>query len=166
MLNAAKYGPMIDQLSGNSRLIYTNGELAEVQRFLGHEDLRVYLTRLLTSDGYEVSGVYVHSLDRIRDELLGSPGATLAPHGYLPVASSIGGNAVCFGMDGKVYWADHTGWYEDTISFQNRETGKWKSIPFTKENIPKALVLLAEDVDSFLERFLAGELEDYLDDLD
>ena len=166
MLEENRFGGIIDDLSEEPREPYSKADLADLKQFLVNDDIKNYLTRLLTPEGYDVSGVGVMSLESIRGELYASPGVNIAPYGYLPIASDGGGNAICFGVDGKVYWADHTGWAEDYINFKNRETGEWNEIPFIAENIPKALDLLSEDIPSFLERFLADEMEDELEALD
>src|SRR5206468_12508932 len=97
-----------------------------------------------------------------------APGSFIRPYGYLVVASSIGGNAVCFhSPSGKVFWADHVSFAPDCISFKDRTTGEWKYLhEYTPQNVAKALVPLDEDIESFLKDLLKDRLTKKLEALD
>jgi hypothetical protein len=127
-----------------------------------------YLRTLTPLEVYAASGVRVLSLDAIRTEIQElAPGVLLFPQGYVPFATSIGGNAVCFhAPTGRVVWADHSYFLEDSIYYMDRSTGDYHSVPFTPENIELAVVFLSDDLIAFLTELLDGRLEKKLDELD
>ena len=132
-----------------------------LEPFLTHPQFGRYLRALTPTEGYVASGVRVLSLDAIRQEVYElAPGAYLFPHGYMPFASSFGGDAICFHPPtGRVVWADHETFGSDAITHTDRE------LPFTPENIALAAVTLAEDFDSFLAELLQDRLTARLDHL-
>ena len=148
---------------------YGAADLRGLDPCLGQGDIRDYLSRCLPSHGYVASGVGVHNLLSIRDEVCpgAGPGGYIFPHGYIVVASSIGGNAVCFhSPSGRVVWADHEGFAHGRICYQDRATGKWHDTEFTPANIEKGVVLLSSDIGTFLRDLLADRLEQQLGALD
>lgn len=142
----------------NDRLetVFSNSEIVE------------YLSSLTPEDIYMASGVRVLTIDSIKEEIQRLvPGALLFPYGYLPIASSICGNVVCFhAPTNQIVWAGHDSFYVDLITFEDQTTKEWREIPFTSENIVKALVPLASDLKTFLTDLLNDKLEKQLDKLD
>ena len=148
---------------------YEAADLRGLDACLAHRDIRDYLSQCLSPSGYVASGVRVHNLNSIRDEVCpgAGPGGYIFPHGYVVVASSIGGNAVCFhSPSGRVVWADHEGFADDTICYKDRATGEWHSTEFTPANIERAVVVLSTDIGMFLFDLLADRLEQELEALD
>lgn len=135
---------------------------------LGNLDVSEYLCSLTTENIYIASGVRVLTLASIKEEIHElEPGAVLFRHGYLPIVSSIGGNIVCFHWStSRVVWADHTVVCGDLLSFKNQATMKWEEIPFTPENISKALIPLATDLKDFLSDLLDDKFEKQFDKFD
>ena len=136
--------------------------------FIRHPQFGEYLATLTPQDGYLASGVTVMPLDGIRQEVQElAPGARLLPHGYLVFATSVGGNAVCFdSRSGRVVWADHDSFGEDDITYKDRTTGKYRTVPFTAENVAQAVVPIADDFAGFVTELLHDRLERRLDELD
>ena len=133
-----------------------------------HPDVSEYLSDLTAENIYFASGVRVLTLDSIKQEIQQlEPGALLFQYGYLPIASSIGGNIICFHLPtNQVVWADHGSFGTEEISFENRLTGEWEYIPFSPENIQRALVPLATNLEAFLFDLLTDKMEKHLDELD
>jgi hypothetical protein len=140
----------------------------KLESILGHAELCEYLSNLTPENVYLASGVRVLTLDAIKKEIQQlAPSSILLPYGYFPIASSIGGNVVCFhAPTNRLVWADHTSFSGGEISFEDRATKKWHYIPFTPDNIEKALVPLATGLQVFLNDLLADKLEEQLDGLD
>jgi hypothetical protein len=90
----------------------------------------------------------------------------LFPRGYLVIATSIGGNAVCFHESGAVYWFDHSSFYDGRVSYKDRRTGEWIYEDLTDESIARAGVLLSPRIEPFLEQLLTDRLTERLDALD
>ena len=155
--------------AGCAPVHYEAAELLGFDGCLAQRDIRDYLSQCLSPSGYVASGVRVHNLTSIRGEVCprAGPGGYIFPHGYIVVASSIGGNAVCFhSPTGRVVWADHEGFADDVICYQDRASGKWHDAEFTPANIEKAVVLLSADIGNFLSDLLADKLEQQLEALD
>lgn len=148
---------------------HTIDELEPIKMFLKQKEIEEYLRFCLTPKGYQASGISLKSLNNIFEENMPdvAPGGYINPFGYLVIGTSVGGNALCFDSNyGNVYWADHDSFTEDGISYEDRETGDWIDLPFTDENIPKALFLLDRNIGDFLNKLLQDKLEKVLDDLD
>ncbi len=120
-------------------------DLAGLEPWLANNDLHQYLTECLVPGGYIASGLAVHDLREIRESTVQgcSPGGDLLPLGYLVIANSAGGNEVCVGTDGHVYWADHEAEY-------------------TPESVLQELVHLSENFESFLVSLLTDQLDQQL----
>jgi hypothetical protein len=148
---------------------YEAADLRGLDACMGHGDIRDYLSQCLSLSGYVASGVRVHNLRSIRDEVCpgAGPGGYIFPHGYVVVASSVGGNAVCFhSPSGRVVWADHEGFADGTICYKDRASGEWRDAEFTPLNIERAVVLLSSDIGMFLRDLLADRLGQELEALD
>ncbi len=126
----------------------TAEDLAGLEPWLANSDLHQYLTECLVPGGYIASGMAVHDLRAIRDHTVEgcSPGGDVLPLGYLVIADSAGGNEVCVGTDGHVYWADHEGQY-------------------TAETVRQELVHLSDSFEAFLVSLLTDQLDQQLREL-
>lgn len=167
-MNSERIVSLVTAKAGGSPVRLQPHQLQDFAGCFAHADIRDYLTGCLPVDGYTASGIYVHNLDRIRGEVCAGagPGGFIFPHGYVVIASSVGGNAVCFhSPSGRVVWVDHTSFTDDTISYKDRATGKWCYLPFAAENIERAVILLSDDIESFLTDLLHDRLEANLDEL-
>jgi len=138
-----------------------------------HEDIRQYLEFCVPAKGFQASGITVLGVERgigIHDENAPgvSPGGRLRRFGYIAIGISVGGHGLMFSSeDGAVYWADYTDFSdEDEIDYQDRTTKKLHSVPFTRENIFKALVPITSSIEEFLLKLLRDEYEDLFDSLD
>jgi hypothetical protein len=163
----------LETRSGRSTASHSAEELAPIGDALQDPDLHAYLSNCLPPEVVEVSGVRLLSLHQILDEIYpgSTPGSQLHRFDYVPIATSIGGNCIVVHAWGdrraKVYWADHTGWYEDSIAYQDRVTRDWIDLPgYSPENVERALVPLATDLETFLLKLLRDELTKELDLLD
>ena len=125
---------------------------------------------LRSTEGKEIeiaSGGRLLGADAIKDEVTEcEPGAFLLPRGYIPVWSSIGGNLVVYGLEaGHFYWADRGGWNPDGGIITIPET--YETIPFTEEDVPRALIEVSDDPPSkFIDDLKAGSYEERFDELD
>jgi hypothetical protein len=135
-----------------------------IDNFLAHATLGGYLTSLTPHDVYFASGVRVLHLEAIREEIHElAPGALLLPYGYLPIATSIGGNAVLVALpDAHVVWADHNAFGEDGIV----QPGSWNAKAYSPDSIANAVTLLDRDFLAFFSQLLDGALEARLGSLD
>ena len=139
-----------------------------LEPFIAHPQFGRYLSALTPNEVFGASGVRVLPLDAIREEIQElAPGARLFPYGYMPFATSIGGNAICFhAPTGQVVWADHDSFGADDITYKDRDTGNYRTVSFTAEHVALAVVPLAGDFDVFLADLLHDRLESRLDELD
>lgn len=168
-MNTSRIISLIETRTGIAAASYKQDDLDDLSVFFAHESIGNYLLSCLPIDSYVASGVSVHNLDRIRGEICegASPGGFIFPHGYLVVASSVGGNAICFhSSTGRVVWADHTSFHSDSISYENRTTRKWIYLPFSTENISQAVVPLSDNIGTFMEDLLLDKLTEQLITLD
>ena len=168
-MNTDRIRSLVTGKAGRAPVEYQAGDLGDLAGCFGHSDVHDYLSHCLPPKGYVASGVRVHDLKSIRDEVCpgAGPGGYIFPHGYVVVASSIGGNAVCFhSPSGRVVWADHEGFADETICYKDRATGEWHDADLTSANIERAVELLSPDIGRFLEDLLADRLRHQLDELD
>lgn len=134
-----------------------------------NQDVLEYFKHLLPAEIFVASGVRVKTTQGIEEENSAevAPGGFIAPFGFVVIATSVGGNAVCVDCHtGATYWADRSSFTEEDISFEDRSTGAWVDFPFSPENIPKALVPIEYSLEVFLERLLTDDLETLFDELD
>lgn len=136
-----------------------------VERFLA-SPLGPHLRSIEGADISEASGGRLLGTSAIKSEIDEyDPCSLLFPLGYLPIWTSIGGNAIVYGLDeGAFFWADHTGWIRgDCVMLP----GTNHELPFTNENIPKGLLNLSADPpDTFLADLRNGVYTDRLNELD
>ncbi len=161
---------LVAKKSGKQPKHYDGTALSSLADFLEHPAIADYLRNCLPIQVLGASDVRLLPLKAIEQEMgVGSaPGSFIRAYGYLIVAASIGGNAVCFhSPSGKVFWADHDSFTSDSISFKDRTTGQWKYLyEYNPENVEKALVPLANDIEIFLKDLLADRLTRQLEELD
>ena len=140
----------------------------QLDTFIAHPRFGEYLATLTPRELYIASGVRVLPLDSIRDEIQQlAPGASIFPHGYMPFARSIGGNALCFHeASSRVIWAEHFTFSTDEIIYNDRNNGGMRILSFTADNIARAVVPLADDFETFLSELLHDQLGQKLDELD
>ena len=118
-----------------------------LEQFMKHPLVGEYLTTLTPAESYEASGVWVATLRGIRDSAFGGgPDMDLFPHGYVPIAGDGGGNTVSFhSPSGHVIFAHHER---------------------TSDIIAGDVVVLSEDIATFLDDLLHDRLLERLDELD
>ena len=132
-------------------------------------DVVEYFLHLLPTHTYSASGVRVKNLEGIIEENAPStaPGGFLFPYGYIVIATSIGGNALCVNQQtGAAYWADHDSFASDEVHFEERASGQWVDLPINPETIAKALVPLKPSLEVFLKELLTDRLTEHFDSLD
>jgi hypothetical protein len=168
-VDVEKIVELVRSKAGTSPEPVDDVRLAPLGRFLENQDVREYLSRCLAKRGYVASGVNVKAFSELLDENIGeaSPGRYIGPYGYLVIATSIGGNAICLhSPSGRVFWVDHSSIYDGGVSFQNKLTGEWTDLPISAENVGAALKPLAEQLEPFLVRLLGDDLLSDLELLD
>ncbi len=158
----------VTRKAGNAPVVASDADLELLRTAPGWPTIEVYFRFCLPPEIYIASGVRVFDLWQVRAEVTpgSAPGSHVFPFGYVPFASSIGGNLLCLHSDG-VFWADHVGWYDDTISYCDSATGEWIELPgYSAKNVRRALKCLSPDTEAFLLRLLADQLTSELDALD
>jgi hypothetical protein len=143
--------------------------LKVLSSFLKNPDIKEYLMNCLTIDGFSASGLAIKNLEAIQDEIMPdvAPGGFIAPYSYLVIATSIGGNAVCLDeKSSSVYWADHSHFFENLISYEDKETGEWIDLQVTPENVKKALIPLSNNIQNFLIDLFEDKLKEKFETLD
>jgi hypothetical protein len=119
-----------------------------LESYMEHPLIGEYLATLTPTESYQASGVWVATLQQIRDSAFGegSPDSDLFPHDYISVAGDGGGNSVTFHFpSGRVTFAHH----EQTADI-----------------ITGDVQLLSEDIATFLDDLLHDTLTERLDELD
>jgi len=152
---------------GATSVQYSEADLFEYRQFLDNPAIRRYLIECQTEDDYEASGIFIGGgiaqMRKANFEL--APGALLLPHGFLSIASDVGGNEICVdAITGFVYFAPHGAFDENTVYCRNEETGALLDIHgLTHDTILKALVLVSMSLESFLKDLLTDSLTTALD---
>lgn len=153
-------------------VILISRPLADLAGFLlpgTNPDVVEYFLHLLPTHTYSASGVRVKNLEGIIEENAPStaPGGFLFPYGYIVIATSISGNALCVNQrTDAAYWADHDSFASDEVHFEERPSGQRIDLPINPENIAKALVPLEPSLKVFLIELLIDRLTEHLDSLD
>lgn len=149
---------------------YDIAALGSLAEFLKNPDIADYLRHGLPQEVVDVSGMRLLPLEAVKGEMAegAAPGSFIRPYGYLVVATSVGGNVICFhSPSGRVFWADHESFNTKCIKFQDRTTGQWKYLyEYSPENVQKALVPLSDSLENFLGDLLTDRLTSRLDSLD
>lgn len=164
---------LVEKRSGSLPARYSDTELQAIGDPLLDSELRTYLTSCLPTHAISGSGVRLLPLEAILAEISpgASPGWYLHRFDYVPIAASVGGNMIVIhawaDRRAKVYWADHSGWYEDSISYEDRSTGDWVDLATcSPQNVERALTPLARHFPEFLVALLQDELAEELKALD
>jgi hypothetical protein len=169
-MNAGKIRALLAEKSGGSGMCYDRHTLASLNEFLVQPDICDYLLNCLPRDVVIASGVRLLPLRFIENEMAegAAPGSFVRPYGYLIIATSIGGNAVCFhSPSGNVLWADHTSFTTSNISYEDRKSKEWKYFhEYSINNVRKAMVPLGDDIETFLCSLLSDQIVECLDALD
>jgi hypothetical protein len=141
---------------------------AQLERFLDHPAIGEYLCRCTPHKAYAASGVRILPLDAIRQHLQQlTPGLRIFWDGYLVIASSFSDNVICVhAPSGRVGWAYLDTIMGDAVSYQERNTGKWHCLPYTAENLERAVVTLSDSLEVFLDDLLNDKLHQQFAALD
>lgn len=138
---------------------------AMVQRFLD-SPLGQHLRSIEGADITEASDGRLLGTPAIREEIDElDPCALLFPHGYLPIWTSIGGNAIVYGLlEQTFFWAGHSTWVRNCCVLEPATNNE---LPFTTENIPKGLLVISTDSpERFLTDLREGAYTERLNELD
>lgn len=161
---------LVRHKSGTEPKLRDDGTLALLADIATNADVNQYLRLCLPERKYIASGVTVLPLDDIQGSMGEdtSPGTYIRPFGYLIICRSIGANTVCLHNEsGKVFWAGHESFSWEWITYKDRNSGEWKSLrEHTPENVQRAMVPLADNIEAFLIALLKDELTAQLRALD
>jgi hypothetical protein len=131
-----------------------------------HPDIAAYLTHCVCDDGYLAEGLQVCGFSRLLQENHESAalGKLIHPHGFLVLATSIGGNALCADAGtGHVYWFGHSQFTEHWIMWKDAETGELREADeYSPENIRAAGIKVADSVEKVFHDLFAGELGEFI----
>src|ERR1017187_8941244 len=122
-MNISYIQNLLTQKTGKKPQAYFEATLASLAEFLEQAQIADYLRHCLPDEITGATGVRVLPLDAIQKEMAegAAPGSFVRPFGYLVVATSVGGNAICcHSPSGKVFWADHVSFTADRITFKDR----------------------------------------------
>jgi len=126
----------------------------------------IYLRQEAPRDVEIASGVRLLPIEAIAEcvqELV--PDKILFDAGYIPIASSVGGN--CLAYDPRTsmfYWADRSCVNSTEYLYTPND---YAEMPFSEGNLKKALIFVSDaPVSEFIQRLRSGEYEQQLDALD
>lgn len=129
--------------------IELHGQFYErLESCMEHPLIGEYLATLTPTESYQASGVWVATLQQIRDSAFGegSPDSELFPHGYISIAGDSSGNSVSFhSPSGRVIFAHHE---------------------HTSDIIAGDVQILSGDIATFLDDLVHDRLTERLDELD
>lgn len=170
-MNAEVVKGLVLRRTGRPPRRHSDADLARIGDPLLDPLLKTYLSECLPDEVVGASGMRLLPLSGIVEELERAPGWYLHSYDYVPIATSIGGNAVVVHAWGdrraKVYWADHVSFSDGQISYQVRETGEWVYLDeYTPAHVELALVPLGGDLFRFVTELLLDKLTERLDALD
>lgn len=169
-MNITKIQTLVSNKTGQNPVHYEGNVVEKHFGILGNNDVFQYIAECLPHHSYIASQVRVHGLGRLLQENVqaASPGQYIYPFGYLIIATSTGGNAICMHVNtGRVCWADSGYFLEDLISFQDRSSGEWVELfEYTDDNVAQAVVWLEDDTEQFLINLLSDTLTEQLEELD
>jgi hypothetical protein len=140
----------------------------QIESFLAHPLIGDYLRQLTPCRAYLASGVRILPLEAIKQQMYQlPPGVRIFWDGFLVFATSFHDNVLCFhAPSGRVAWAYQDSFLENAISYQEGSTGRWRYVPFSPENVERALVGLSDNLESFLQELLGDRLQARFYDLD
>lgn len=130
-----------------------------------HEDARVYLRGCLPRSPFDTKGLLFLSSSRLKREIEEfAPGVYIAPFGFVPIATTATGDAICLdGRYGGVVFAAHNWFDEDEICYINFQTGQLDGFDeYTEDNVRFATVMLASNPNEFLDLLMDGKLASQL----
>jgi hypothetical protein len=169
-MNVDRIRGLVRERSGDEPETYADADLAGLEAFTTQADVSEYLRLCLPKSTCIASDVSILNLSEMRDNMCegAAPGGFLKPFGYLVVATSVGGNAVCFhSPSGSVVWANHDSFRSTSIAYEDKLISKWVYFyDYTPENVAKALVSLSPSIENFLLDLLSNRLSARLDELD
>src|SRR5438094_127739 len=151
-MNIAAIRSLVEQKSGHAPLNLDDTAAAPLRDLLDHPDINDYVRCCLPQDTCLASQnqLAVYGLEGIIAEMHpeSGPGDCIRRFGYLVVASSAGGNVVCFhSPTGRVFWVDHETFAPAGISYKNRSTGEWVFLEeYSPENVEQAMVPLSDNI--------------------
>ena len=171
-MNVQRIRTLVAERSGETPAAEPRARFAVLEPALDDDALREYLLHCLPRESYLASGVTVHDARGILDEALGAPGEVVLPFGYVPIASTIGGNVVVVRTRGEgratVYGADHerlgsTLW----VTYPDPATGELRDVrDYDAGHVERALEPLGSDLEDFLVALLTDRLSERLGALD
>lgn len=133
-----------------------------------HPDIVAYLTHCVCDDGYLAEQLRICGFSRLLEENLESsaPGEFIHTYGYLILATSTGGNALCADAGtGHVYWFGHSQFSEFGISWNDPVTGKPNGTEeYSADNIRAAGIKVSDSLEQVFHDLFAGELGGFIAD--
>src|SRR5437867_3721239 len=101
---------LVERKSGSAPASLDDTAITRLRGLITRPDVDEYVRYCLPRCSYQASGVGVLDLQDIIEEMHpeAAPGGFIKSFGYLIVASSPGGNVICFqSATGRVFWVDH-----------------------------------------------------------
>jgi hypothetical protein len=171
-MNLTNIRALVQRKSGHPVLNLDDAAVDPLRNLLVHPDINDYVRHCLPQETYLASQnqLAVQSLKGIIDEMHpeSSPGGCITQFGYLVVATSAGGNGVCFhSATGRVFWADHDTFAPSGIYYQDGPTGKLIFLEqYSAEDVQRPMVPLSDSIEQFLVALLSDQLTAQLASLD
>lgn len=132
-------------------------------------EIRRYLDECLTPEGVSLDVAGLLGADMIEEENATdvAPGGLIFPHGYCTIGLDSGGNALVVSIaDGSVHFADVSSFADPVaIIFQDTTTKRLSELPWSPANVEKALIPLADNLETFLFELIDGNLNDKIEEL-
>lgn len=131
-----------------------------------HPDIVTYLTHCVCDEGYVAEKLRIFGFSRLLEENLESvvPGDLIHPFGFLVLANSVGGNAMCADAGtGHVYWFGRSQFSEFSITWKDPVTGESQvTEDYSAESIRKAGIKLSDSLEQVFHDLFAGELGEFI----
>ena len=94
-----------------------------------------------------------------------APGAIISKYGFYVIGTTVGGNAITYSpIDGKIRFCDHTGWYDDNMTFAAKRD--YAKRPYSQDNVREAQIVLAENFEDLKKIIKSGNFDDLVDEYD
>jgi hypothetical protein len=94
-----------------------------------------------------------------------APGAIISKYGYFVIGTTVGGNAITVSEhDSKIRFCDHTGWYDDPMTFAAKQD--YDERPYSLDNVRDAQIVLAENSDELIRLVQENKLDRLIDEYD
>jgi hypothetical protein len=127
-----------------------------------HPGIADYLTHCVSDDVYLASDMRIAGYERLVQENLESagPGCYIYPFGFVVLATSVGGNAICGdAATGAVYWFDHSQFFDLWITYEDPVTGELEEFDqYSAENIRTAGKKIGDDFGQVMLDLLSDRL--------